>query len=48
MGPDVPLWIHGHTHESIDYEHKKTHVVANPKGYYGENKSFDGKLLFEV
>lgn len=48
MGPTVPLWIHGHTHESIDYEHKKTHVIANPKGYYGENKRFNGKLLVEI
>lgn len=48
MGPSIPLWIHGHTHESIDYEHKKTHVIANPRGYHGENKSFRGKLVVEI
>lgn len=48
MSPNVPLWIHGHTHESIDYFHKGTHVIANPRGYYSENTSFNEKLVVEV
>jgi Icc-related predicted phosphoesterase len=48
MGPSIPLWIHGHTHESINYEHKKTRVIANPRGYYGENRKFKGKLIVEI
>lgn len=48
MGPSIPLWIHGHTHESINYEHKKTRVIANPRGYYGENRKFKGKLVVEI
>jgi Icc-related predicted phosphoesterase len=43
------LWIHGHTHESFDYEIGKTRVVCNPRGYASieENKGFrsDYKLL---
>lgn len=27
------LWIHGHVHDSFDYRHGKTRVVANPRGY---------------
>ena len=36
------LWIHGHTHESFDYEIGKTRVVCNPRGYASieENKRF--------
>lgn len=39
------LWIHGHTHESFDYELKGTRVICNPRGYVIrnrlENPSFD-------
>jgi len=27
------LWIHGHTHNSFDYELDKTRIVCNPYGY---------------
>jgi hypothetical protein len=29
----VTLWVHGHTHESIDYVVNGTRVVCNPRGY---------------
>ncbi len=48
MGPNVPLWIHGHTHDSMDYFHKGTHVIANPRGYYEENKRFNGRLTIDL
>lgn len=48
MSPKVPLWIHGHTHNSIDYVLNGTHVVANPRGYHTENKSYNGKLVVEI
>lgn len=48
MGPNVSLWIHGHTHESFDYVHEGTRVIANPRGYYSENKKFNGKLVVEI
>jgi predicted phosphodiesterase len=31
------LWIHGHTHDSFDYEVAGTRVVANPMGYRNSN-----------
>jgi predicted phosphodiesterase len=39
----VQLWIHGHTHESIDYQIDGTRVVCNPRGYLPQdpNPSFD-------
>ena len=27
------IWIHGHTHESFDYEMNSTRVICNPRGY---------------
>jgi Icc-related predicted phosphoesterase len=29
------LWIHGHTHDSIDYQLGQTRVFCNPLGYVG-------------
>ena len=34
------LWIHGHTHDSFDYEVAGTRVICNPKGYLDENRAF--------
>jgi Icc-related predicted phosphoesterase len=31
------MWIHGHTHDTVDYAYGKTRVVCNPCGYPGEN-----------
>lgn len=48
------LWIHGHTHDSFDYEVSGTRVVCNPRGYAfgqparGENDEFSPNLQFEV
>lgn len=28
-----PLWIHGHVHDSFDYQEKGCRVIANPHGY---------------
>jgi len=27
------IWVHGHTHESVDYQIGRTRVVSNPRGY---------------
>jgi len=32
-GDRGPLWIHGHMHESYDYEIYGSRVVCNPRGY---------------
>jgi len=43
------IWIHGHTHDSIDTRLWKTRVVCNPSGYYFENdaryKNFKPRFL---
>jgi Icc-related predicted phosphoesterase len=53
LGKDnVKLWIHGHTHDSIDKEINGTRVICNPRGYcqYGriENKKFNPNLIIEM
>lgn len=38
-GYDIPLWFHGHMHDSVDYtvtsstEGRQTRVLSNPRGY---------------
>ena len=41
-------WVHGHTHNSFDYEIGDTRVICNPRGYGGENRDFDKGLVIEV
>jgi predicted phosphodiesterase len=53
FGPPADLWIHGHTHDSLDYEVMGTRVVCNPRGYVRfnsgpENFDFNPGLLVEV
>ena len=49
-GDRVALWIHGHMHESFDYEVNGTRVVCNPRGYAPEalNKEFDMENIIET
>ncbi|MER8571398.1 metallophosphoesterase [Mesorhizobium sp. M1409] len=42
------LWVHGHTHDSFDYEVGGTRVVCNPRGYGTENPAFDLALVVEI
>ena len=43
------LWIHGHTHFCCDYEVDGTRVVANQRGYPGEDTGgFDPACVVEV
>lgn len=47
------LWIHGHTHSSLDYSVAGTRVVCNPRGYCPsqrpcENADFNPGLIVEV
>lgn len=43
------LWLHGHTHDPVDYRLHNTRVVANPLGYPTEpNPNFDSKFTIEV
>ena len=31
--PHVDLWVHGHTHDSVDIQEGRCRVVCNPRGY---------------
>ena len=44
------LWVHGHTHASIDTQVGSTRIVCNPLGYlgFGHNRNFDEKLVVQV
>lgn len=44
------LWIHGHTHDSLDYRIGRTRMLCNPFGYarIGENQGFDPSLVIEL
>ena len=35
---NIDLWIHGHTHDDVDYMIDKTRVLANHRGYAGYEK----------
>jgi len=44
------LWVHGHTHDSMDYRVGATRVLCNPAGYlrYEENVDFQEKLTVDL
>lgn len=46
------LWIHGHMHNTFDYNigDSKTRVICNPRGYegYEVNSRFDPNLVIEI
>jgi Icc-related predicted phosphoesterase len=42
------LWVHGHTHDSCDYQIGDTRVLCNPRGYDDENRKFDRHLVVEI
>lgn len=40
------VWVHGHTHDSLDYQLGKCHVVCHPRGYPGEqNAPYAGQIV---
>lgn len=51
-GGRAALWVHGHTHDSFDYDLGGTRVVCNPRGYardgVNENAAFDPSLCINV
>ncbi len=46
----VNLWIHGHTHESMDYVVNGTRVICNPRGYlpHEPNRYFNSHCVAEL
>ena len=49
-GGRAALWVHGHMHESFDYEVYGTRVVCNPRGYAPEalNPDFRPDWVIEI
>lgn len=51
-GEHARLWIHGHTHNSFDYQVQGTRVLCNPRGYcpgsMTENPTFDPALVVDL
>lgn len=47
---DINLWVHGHTHNSCDYQIGKTRVVCNPRGYSPDwlNSGFEDDFIVEI
>lgn len=57
LGPQLQrwkpsLWIHGHVHDSYDYQIQDTRVICNPRGYVHsgipENPHFDPQLVIAI
>ena len=44
----IYLWIHGHNHNSANYNIGSTQVICNPKGYRNENPEFNPNFFIEV
>jgi predicted phosphohydrolase len=46
------IYIHGHTHSSLDYKIQSTRVLCNPRGYVrngkNENPDFNPRLIIEI
>jgi DNA repair exonuclease SbcCD nuclease subunit len=49
LRPPVRLWIHGHTHDSVDLVERGVRIICNPRGYVDEiNKQFDENMVVSV
>jgi hypothetical protein len=53
MALRADLWVHGHMHESSDYQIGQCRVVCNPCGYMTrsgtvENRRFDPNFIVEL
>jgi len=45
---EIDLWIHGHTHQSVDHTLFGTRIISNQRGYPDEATEFDPALIIEV
>jgi predicted phosphodiesterase len=53
LAEKVDLWVHGHMHESLDYNVGKCRVICNPCGYMTrgggtENAKFDPNFIIDI
>lgn len=48
--PNIKFWVHGHLHDAVDYMIGDTHVVSNPRGYFGyeDTSNFNPSFTFEI
>lgn len=46
--PCIKLFVHGHVHNSVDYNIGGCRIVCNPKGYGKENHDFKEEMIVEV
>lgn len=44
----IKLWTHGHVHSSHDYLIGSTRIIANPRGYNTENRSFNPGFIVSL
>jgi len=48
----MDLWVHGHTHDNMDFVANGTRVICNPRGYVtmsgNENFNFNPSLVVEL
>ncbi|OCQ96024.1 phosphoesterase [Nostoc sp. MBR 210] len=43
------FWIHGHIHQSLDYQIEQTRIICNPRGYPDEpNNYFNPELSIDI
>ena len=42
------VFVTGHTHVSMNLRRGRTRLVSNPRGYPGENPSFDPAFTMEI
>jgi len=49
-GDRAALWVHGHMHDSFDYEIYDTRVACNPRGYAPKtiNPEFKPDFVVEI
>lgn len=45
---EIDFWIHGHSHHAKDYMIGDTHIIANPRGYPGEDSMYNPWHLMEL
>jgi Icc-related predicted phosphoesterase len=47
---NIKFWVHGHTHQNKDYDINNTKILANQRGYRGEQsyRNFEGLMHFDV
>lgn len=45
---EASFWIHGHTHEPVDYQVGQCRVISNPRGYGAEVESFQTDFVISL